>query len=235
MTLHDAQQLESAGLLPNGVHLYQRWKAGYWPEEDATLYGEALAAVESRPGVGHRDKAALHHLMAEFEQALGNFSSAESHARAAVVFRQSVLGPDHVAVAADRVLLGFLLGRRADYDLAEPLLRSALDTYDATLGTDSHESACCAHHLAAVLAGLQQFDEADALYRRSVYGKRKSLGPDHPDIAITLHDWALLCETIGESDRAMGIWAEAEALMLGNQVLPRHGAQGQSQIGDVGG
>jgi tetratricopeptide (TPR) repeat protein len=216
MTIDDARRLEAAGFLVGGEELYrQAFNAGRFDEAEAG-YRRALSAIEAQLGVDNVDMAAVHHLLAELEHTRGRHAEAESHARTALAVRRA----DDPGVAADQELLARLLARRADYDQAEQLLRDALATFDATLGTDSDQAAGCAHELATVLVARQQFDEADALYRRALSTRRNVLGPAHPDTAVTLHNWALLCESAGRPEEARLLWAEADAVIAATKDTP---------------
>ena len=59
-------------------------------------------------------------------------STAKTYARKSVQIRETVLGPDHVAVAADLAALAALVQEQQRFDEAEKLYRRAIAIFDLT-------------------------------------------------------------------------------------------------------
>jgi hypothetical protein len=85
----------------------------------------ALGVVEAARGADHIDTATIWHNLGGVEHARGRFVDGEIYARRSVQIRETVLGPDHVAVAADLAALAALVQEQRRCDEAENLYRQA--------------------------------------------------------------------------------------------------------------
>lgn len=74
--------------------------------------------------------------------------------------------------------------------------------------------AALAHQKQAQLVATEgHLEEAAALYQQVLALQREILGPSHPEVAATLHDLAVLHETMGSTDQAHALWAEARGIL----------------------
>ena len=99
-----------------------------------------------------------------------------------------------------------LLQILGDFKTAEPLIRRALATNEATLGPDHPSTAGSLNNLALLYQSLGRYAEAEPLIRRALAINEATLGPDHPSTAGSLNNLALLYK----SQRR---YAEAEPLI----------------------
>jgi tetratricopeptide (TPR) repeat protein len=102
--------------------------------------------------------------------------------------------------------LGLLLGAKAGYTEAEPLMRRALAIDAQSYGPDHPRVAIRLNNLAQLLQETNRLAEAEPLMRRALAIGEQSYGPDHPTVAIRLNNLAQLLQ---ETNRL----AEAEPLM----------------------
>ena len=79
----------------------------------------ALGVVEAARAADHIDTATIWHNLGGVEHARGRFVDGEIYARRSVQIRETVLGPDHVAVAADLAALAALVQEQRRCDEAE--------------------------------------------------------------------------------------------------------------------
>ena len=79
----------------------------------------ALGVVEAARAADHIDTATIWHNLGGVEHARGRFVDGEIYARRSVQIRETVLGQDHVAVAADLAALAALVQEQRRCDEAE--------------------------------------------------------------------------------------------------------------------
>ena len=78
---------------------------------------------------------------------------------------------------------------------------------------ESHDHARACVERAGLLASEGDVTEAASLYERALALTRRVLGPSHPEVAATLHNLAILRESMGRSDEARALWAEARTIL----------------------
>jgi tetratricopeptide (TPR) repeat protein len=98
--------------------------------------------------------------------------------------------------------LGQLLGSKALYAEAEPLMRRALEIDQASFGTDHPDVAIDLNNLAQLLQATNRPDEAEPLMRRALEIDQASFGTDHPKVAIRLNNLAGLLQATNRLDEA---------------------------------
>jgi tetratricopeptide (TPR) repeat protein len=76
------------------------------------------------------------------------------------------------------------------YSSAEPLLRSAVDTYRQLTGSDSAETLAASSALGDEYFYTGRFAQAEAVYREVVAARTRRLGPEHPDTLRASFDLA---------------------------------------------
>ena len=101
---------------------------------------------------------------------------------------------------------GALLFAKAQYADAEPLMRRALASDEASYGAHHPNIAIHLNNLAQLLQATNRLAEAEPLMRRVLAIDEASYGAHHPNVAIDLNNLALLL-------KATNRLAEAEPLM----------------------
>ena len=99
----------------------------------------------------------------------------------------------------------FYLHKRARYEEAEPLYKSALEIRKKALGQDHPDVGWSLNTLAFLYYKQGRYQEAEPLYRQALTILDKALGPNHPDVGWHFNDLA-------ELYRAQGRYEEAECL-----------------------
>jgi tetratricopeptide (TPR) repeat protein len=94
---------------------------------------------------------------------------------------------------------------RAEFALAEPLMRRALAINEKSYGPDHPTVSTSLNNLAQLLQATNRLAEAEPLFRRALAISEKSYEPDHPTVAVRLNN-------LGEFLRATNRLAEAEPL-----------------------
>lgn len=92
-----------------------------------------------------------------------------------------------------------------DYDAAERLLRDAVATQEATLGSSHPDLATTLNNLAFVCERTGKVDEAESGYRRAHAIAVASLSPGHPLIKTSLSNLVEFCEA-----RGIPLWTPPE-------------------------
>jgi hypothetical protein len=92
-----------------------------------------------------------------------------------------------------------------DYDAAERLLRDAVATQEATLGSSHPDLATTLNNLAFVCERTGKVDEAERGYRRAHAIAVASLSPGHPLIKTSLSNLVEFCEA-----RGIPLWTPPE-------------------------
>ena len=92
-----------------------------------------------------------------------------------------------------------------DYDAAERLLRDAVATQEATLGSSHPDLATTLNNLAFVCERTGKVDEAERGYRRAHAIAVASLSPGHPFIKTSLSNLVEFCEA-----RGIPLWTPPE-------------------------
>ncbi len=95
------------------------------------------------------------------------------------------------------------------YDLAEPLLRSALELRQRVLGDDHLAVAQSLNNLGIVLRQRGDYDGAEPLFHRAVEIRRRELGDSNPQVAESLNNLALLYQERGRYPEAEELFREA--------------------------
>jgi tetratricopeptide (TPR) repeat protein len=108
--------------------------------------------------------------------------------------------------------LGLLLGEKALYVEAEPLMHRALAIGEKSLGPDHPDVATLLDNLAALLTAINPLEEAEPLMRRALAISEKSLAPGHPDVAIRLNNLAQLLADTNRRDEAEPLMHRALAI-----------------------
>jgi tetratricopeptide (TPR) repeat protein len=129
----------------------------------------------------------------------------ESHAAAVLAFASDVgEAAEKTALLLNQYALHFKA--RAEFALAEPMMRRALKIDEASFGPDHPKVGTSLNNLAQLLADTNRLAEAEPLMRRALKIDEDSIGPDHPNVATDLSN---LAQLLKDTNRL----AEAEPLM----------------------
>eukprot|EP00913_Durusdinium_trenchii_P024212 g22732.t1 len=90
------------------------------------------------------------------------------------------LGWRHLEALAACGRLGEVLHALGAHEEAEPLLRRAMEGFEARLGADPKTLASVLHNLACLSRDRGKLDEAESLFRKAFEGRQATLGQMHP-------------------------------------------------------
>ena len=107
----------------------------------------------------------------------------------------TLVTPDHLEAAADRVALAAILDARGRHHEAQETLRQALSMLEHVLGPDHYEVAVLLNEIAALIQRAGTPSEAATFYERALGIQLRVLGRDHPDVAVTLANLAVCRQT----------------------------------------
>ncbi len=130
--------------------------------------------------------------------------AARPHALAIVGHAESIGDPPPTSRLLNE--LGQFFHARAEFDLAEDMMRRTLCIDEASFGDDHHNVAIRLNNLAQLLQDTNRLGEAEPLMRRALRIDESSFGADHPNVAIRLNNLALLLQDtnrLGEAEPLM--------------------------------
>ncbi|UCG60430.1 MAG: CHAT domain-containing protein [Candidatus Zixiibacteriota bacterium] len=116
---------------------------------------------------------------------LGRGINAVTYIDSAFIMRDSLLGPEHPAVARSCLNMARVLIKLGYYDDAEQLSRRAMDIVEAHFGDGSIEVADCLEWIGMSLYFRNDNAPAESLYVMALEIRLRHLGTRHPDIATT--------------------------------------------------
>lgn len=127
----------------------------------------AIEALEIAQHEKREDsKAAILHTLGTIYMRLGQYDKAENALIESLKIKESILSPNHHAIATSYNQLAQLLNRKSQYAEAEKLYRRALDIF--TVLNDKRNQAITLHNLGATISRQNNFSEAEALFRRTL-------------------------------------------------------------------
>ncbi len=128
-------------------------------------------------------------------------------------------GPDPEAQRIDASLQvtemndqALALEEKGDYAAAEPLLRSAVELAEKTLGPEHPDTAGACNNLAGLLEAKGDYSGAEPLYRRALAIAEKTLGPNDARTALAMENLAELLAAEGNEAAAGPLLAKAFAI-----------------------
>jgi tetratricopeptide (TPR) repeat protein len=116
--------------------------------------------------------------------------------------------------------LGILLWAKGLYSEAEPLVRHALATAEASFGNQHPNVAVPLNNLAWLLKETNRLDEAEPLMRRALDIDQASFGKEHPRVAVQLSNLAQLLQDTNRLEEAEPLMQRAldiDQASFGNQ------------------
>lgn len=173
---------------------------------------EAQAIMRLSKGENHADYAAILHNLAALYKARGLLEEAEPLYTESLSIRRKELGDGHPAYASSLNGLALLYEAMGRLDEAAPLLFEASDVRSTVLGDEHPASVASLENLARVLAATGDNRTALELYEQVVAIRRGELGAKHPAYASSLNNLALQYLTMGASERAKPLIAEARSI-----------------------
>jgi tetratricopeptide (TPR) repeat protein len=159
---------------------------GRFTEAESLFQQAVTMSAQDR---GPTAAVAWHHL-AVLELLRGRFVSGESYAARALDLRERALGPNHPAVANDRVTLAAVLSRQGKLDLAEKLFRRAISMLERIRPEYHYDLAVACAEFGMLMAARGNMAAASRLTQRCLDIKTRILGRNHPEVAQALEDLA---------------------------------------------
>jgi tetratricopeptide (TPR) repeat protein len=175
---------EQVGLMCGLATVY---KYGSRFDEAETLLQEALSLLGGDRGV---TAAVVWHNLAALDLFRGRFVSGESYAARALGLRERALGPNHPAVANDRVTLAAIQTRLGKLEPAEKLFRRAISTLERILPQYHYDLAVACAEFGMLMAARGNLAAASRLTQRSLDIKTRILGRGHPEVAQAIQHLA---------------------------------------------
>jgi tetratricopeptide (TPR) repeat protein len=114
-------------------------------------------------------------------------------------------------IEAGRVLqyMGYYLDQRAQYSVAEPILRRALTIHEQTLGVSHSDTYVSLNNLAMLLFKLGRYETAEPLLVRTLNNRLESFGEKHLDTAFSINNIAGLYDKQGRHEEAEALYLRA--------------------------
>ncbi len=194
-----ARLLGTIGTVYGGLGLY---------DKSAALLERGLALQRTTAGPEHLDTAAAMEDLAEAYRELARYDEAEQLHRDALALKRS-LGASPSALASSLNNLGLTLSERGKYAEAEPLLREAVQTWQASGGAASEYLAVGLNNLASVLRQQGRLDDAIPLLEQAIAIRRQRFGNGHPALAQALGQLGQVLNAKGELAAAEPMLREA--------------------------
>jgi len=118
----------------------------------------------------------------------------------------------HPSVAHTATVLGELVHKQGDLEVARRLFEESADIRRELLGPDHPHLATSLNHLGWVLGDLNEFDRARTLFDEALRIQTLAFGRHHPEVAKTLNNLAGLHQQKGDFDNARVILEESLAI-----------------------
>lgn len=166
------------------------------------------AALEERSS----ERTLSHYNVALAAYQNGDLVRAESLLRDLVIIARGSEHPDRTVVAGALNTLGMIYTDLAQFELAEPALRDALEELRLAGRKDDADYAQIQGNLAEVYREMGDLSTAIRVCRQAEESKRSSLGREHPEYARTLKNLGLLYVEIGELQAAEATLDEADRI-----------------------
>ncbi|MFK7760432.1 MAG: tetratricopeptide repeat protein [Phycisphaerales bacterium] len=149
---------------------------------------------------------------------LGQLREAEAKPAEAVIFKREALsmrerlaGPDSIHIPRSKMDLANTLVRLNEFEEAEELLLSVLDSNELIPGENHEEVGVVYNSLANLMQHLNEPERAEQYYRQALAVHREGLGDDHPFVATDLHNLGSLLSVVGQNREAIEVHEESLA------------------------
>lgn len=154
-------------------------------------------------------QASLHFTIGRTYFAMGLYTEAEAHHRAALRLRLDSLGPRHPDIAASEERLAGALHANHEFDEAATLLQAALEIYRAEKETAGTDVARVLSSLGIVREDQDDLDEAERLQREALRIRREIGGPDDLEVGRSLNNLAGLLHARARLDEALPLMKDS--------------------------
>ncbi len=181
-----------------------------------TALDRAAAGIEGKFAAQPLVEASIRHTIGKTYEDLGLYPEAEKHMARALDLRRRVGEQDATLVAG----LGDMAGvhiKQGDYDRADRLLASALQTARRAFGEQHPQTLATVSRLGRLYLQQGKHSEAEALYLRLLEDRRRVLGEHHRDTLDTLDALASLYWRQGKYAQAEPV--RAKVVDLQRRVL----------------
>eukprot|EP00746_Dinoflagellata_sp_MGD_P115579 gnl/MRDRNA2_/MRDRNA2_51648_c0_seq1.p1 gnl/MRDRNA2_/MRDRNA2_51648_c0~~gnl/MRDRNA2_/MRDRNA2_51648_c0_seq1.p1 ORF type:complete len:1106 (+),score=224.08 gnl/MRDRNA2_/MRDRNA2_51648_c0_seq1:54-3320(+) len=164
------------------------------------------------------------HMSGDAADALEHSSDLLRHTRTRRVSMLRKQGDVSTSVFEEMEGLAALLQTNEQPDVAEPLLREALEHREKSLGPDHPDTLTTMANLAVALEAQQNSEEAKPLYKAVMEGRIKALGPGHAETVDSIRAFASFLEKLGCTEEAETVRGRIETDSLN---------PGKKSIGDL--
>lgn len=142
---------------------------------------------------------------------LGDYTIAKELLSDALLFANQKLGSDHYLSTLSQLHLATLLSDMDEKELAEPMMRQAVEQLRQHLPTGHPDLTRALNLLGELLLKTGDLDEAQALFQEVLAMRRKGVGDDDPELFNSMNNLANLLFDKGQIERADNLNREALA------------------------
>ncbi|HEY2761046.1 MAG TPA: tetratricopeptide repeat protein, partial [Pirellulales bacterium] len=174
-------------------------------EDAAAVYSQLLKRLESNPQAQDQLAQVLNQLQMVQQQA-GHYSQAVEACRRLLDLRKNSLADEHPLTIAAKSDLGALYGATGNFELAIPLLTSALQYWQQHNPPANLKWARALNDLAVAERGVGSFNDAQAHLEKALELRQASLQADDDRLASSQANLASIYQ-------ARGLYAKAVALL----------------------
>ncbi|MCH8923121.1 MAG: DUF2225 domain-containing protein, partial [Planctomycetes bacterium] len=179
--------------------------------EAAAIYDEALRRAEDTQGRESTQIHLLGRILSVYQQA-GRFDKAIEAGVQLLAIHKQREGNDHANTYATKSRLGALYGARGKYDLAQPLLREALEAWRVHQPPQPAKLALALNDMAVIERAVGSLDRAEALFDEALKIRKKLFKPDDLRVAHAHSNLATVFEHQAKYDRAVIHFSNAIAI-----------------------
>ena len=158
----------------------------------------------------------LVHVLCEFGQThyfLGEYNISNDYHQRALEISITVLGPNHIDVAASYNNLGLVYEAMGELEQAKDYHQRALEIFINVLGPNHIAVATSYNNLGVVFEAMGELEQAKDYFQRAIEIRINVLGPNHIDVAKSYNNLGVVYESMGELEqakdyhqRALEIW-----------------------------
>jgi len=183
-------------------------------------YGAALDLLERAEGIVARELSPEHGYVANYARTAGRVAQeagdrerAERDFERSLALREATLGPNHLTVATDLVLLAGAVGRDGQYARARSLLERAVAIGETVLGPEHLKVASTLNSLGIFLTDMGEHAASRDAFQRVLAIREKNYGPDHPETAKALGNVAMTLSRMGDYEASLSAHEESIAIL----------------------
>ncbi len=159
-------------------------------------------------------EAAVRNSIGATYRALGLYTAAEPHLRAALELSIKASGPTSPETVEVMGELGHLLRRLGKFDESAEVLQRRLDIQQQRLGANEPELGVAINDLAEVAHSRGDFETSEKLHRQALAILERAYGAEHVRVAIGKDNLAADLSSQGRLDEAEKLHREALAIFI---------------------